>query len=553
MMSARRETAAQALVQTLVANDVDTDFCVPGESYLAVLDALVDSDIKVVVCRQEGGAANMADAYGKLTGKPGICMVTRGPGATNASIGIHTAFQDSTPVILFVGQVDGEMEEREAFQEIDYRRMFGPMSKWTAQIDRPARMREFVSRAFHTALSGRQGPVVLALPEHVLMAESDVLSEAQTPAAATPAQAHPGMDDIDRLRSLLAGAERPLVILGGGGWNAEACSDIKAFVEQNALPVGCAFRCQDRLENRHPAYIGDVGIGIHPYLAEAITSSDLVLAIGPRLGEMTTGGYTLLAPPKPKQPLVHVLPDPEEIGRVYQPTLGVLSGMAEFAAAARAMNPIPSPPWGARTRELRARYEATIPTRETVMHAAQDSKGVDMTSVVRTIEALVPEDTIITNGAGNYAGWVHKFYRFGPYRTQLAPTSGAMGYGVPAAVAAKIAAPERTVVSFNGDGCFMMNGQELATAVQYGASPIFIVVNNGMYGTIRMHQEREFPGRISATTLRNPDFAALAEAYGAQGETVLETKDFEAAFKRALTCTQTRGRPALIEVRTDPN
>ena len=538
-MTASARTGAQSLVDTLKIHGVDTVFCVPGESYLAVLDALLDTDIKVVVCRQEGGAANMADAYAKLTGKPGICMVTRGPGATNASIGIHTAFQDSTPVILFVGQVDRAMEEREAFQEIDFRRMFGPLTKWTAQVERADRMQEFVTRAFQTAMSGRQGPVVLALPEDMLTDDAGPQCDI---APFTTVQASPGAGDMHAFRARLAKAERPIVILGGGGWTQQACQDIRQFLEANRLPAGCAFRCQDRLENRHPAYVGDVGIAIHPYLADAIQSADLVIAIGPRLGEMTTGGYTLLSPPRPKQDLIHVLPDPEELGRVYQPALAILSGMAEFAAAAARMEPIADARWASHGAALRAQYEASLVP-------PQRGLTVDLAEIVRIVEANVPEDTIITNGAGNYAGWVHKFYRFGPYRTQLAPTSGAMGYGVPAAVAAKIAAPHRTVVSFSGDGCFLMNGQELATAVQYGAAAIFIVVNNGMYGTIRMHQEREFPGRVSATALTNPDFAALARAYGAHGEFVDRTDAFEPALRRAMAS----GRPALIEVKTDPD
>jgi acetolactate synthase-1/2/3 large subunit len=535
----KTRTAAQILVDALKVHGVDTAFCVPGESYLAVLDALYDARerIKLIVARQDGGAGYMAEAYGKLTGKPGICFVTRGPGATNASIAVHTAFQDSTPMILFVGQVGSDFVEREAFQEIDYRRMFGQMTKWVASIDRADRVPELLSHAFHCAMSGRKGPVVLALPE-------DMLVETAAVADTGPykeVQAHPGAADIARLRSVLAAAERPLVIPGGSGWDARACADFRRFVEANDLPVGCAFRFQDVFDNRHANYAGDVGIGINPKLAARVREADLVLAIGPRLGEMTTSGYTLLVPPRPTQKLVHVHAGAEELGRVYQGELLINSGMPQIAAALAAMEPVDATRWRDWTRAANADYREWIGRRE-------NPGAVQMWDIVDFLGRRLPEDAILANGAGNFSGWFHRFYRHARFRTQVAPTSGAMGYGTPAGVACKVAAPGRMVLSINGDGDFLMNGQELATAIQYDAAVIFIVVNNGMYGTIRMHQEREYPGRVYATDLRNPDFAAYARAFGAHGETVEETGQFAPAFERCVAA----GRPALIEVRIDP-
>jgi len=531
-------SGGRTLVDQLRIHGADMAFCVPGESYLDVLDALHDAreEIRLIVCRQEGGAAFMAEAYGKLTGRPGICFVTRGPGATNASIGVHTAFQDSTPMILFIGQVGGDVVEREAFQEIDYRRMFGPMAKWVAQIDRAERIPEFLSRAFHVAVSGRPGPVVLALPEDMLL--SRVMVE-DAPRYAR-VKAHPGNEDVAQLRSMLAAAARPLVILGGGDWNATACADIRRFIEANNLPAACSFRRQDLLDNRHPNYCGDVGIGIAPALAERIRAADLILAIGPRLGEMTSSGYTLFDVPVPKQRLIHVHTGAEELGRVYRAELMINSGMPEFAAQAAALAPVDASRWQQWTQDAREGYLANL------RHGPMPGP-VDLGEIMAFLRDTLPEGTIVTNGAGNYAGWVHRFYQYTGFRTQLAPTSGAMGYGVPSAIAAKAVHPDRTVISFSGDGCFLMNGQELATAAQYRLPVVFIVVNNGMYGTIRMHQEREYPERVHGTTLQNPDFAALARAYGLHGETVERTADFEPALRRA----QASGTAALIEIRID--
>ncbi|MBL8378965.1 MAG: thiamine pyrophosphate-binding protein [Burkholderiales bacterium] len=535
-------TGGEILVDQLKIHGVRHAFCVPGESYLAVLDALYGAReaIELIVARQDGGAAFMAGAYGKMTGKPGICFVTRGPGATNASIAVHTAFQDSDPMILFVGQVASDQVEREAFQEMDYRRMFGQMAKWVAQIDRADRIPEYVSHAFHTAVSGRPGPVVLALPE-------DMLTAMATVADVRPykvVQASPNAADMGRLMDLLAGAERPLVILGGAGWNAQGIADLRAFVEAWDLPVGCSFRFQDLYDNRLPNYVGDIGIGINPALAARVKGADLVLAIGARLGEMTTSGYTLLTPPVTTQTLVHVHNDPDELGRVYQGELLIASGMNEFAAAARALGRPASVRYAGATRTARADYENW----QGSAYKGMPGK-VDLREVIRVMEAVLPEDTVFTNGAGNFSGWLHRFHRYTGLRTQLAPTAGSMGYGVPAGVAAKVADRARTVVSFNGDGCYMMNGQELATAVHHKLGVIFVIVNNGMYGTIRMHQERDYPERVHGTAFTNPDFAALARAYGAHGETVTETDQFQGALERSVAS----GKPAVIEVVIDPN
>ena len=545
-MTQPSRTGGQILVDALKIHGVDTAFGVPGESYLDVLDALHDSSIRFIINRQEGGAAFMAEAYGKMTGKPGICFVTRGPGATNASIGVHTAHQDSTPMILFIGQVGNDFVDREAFQEIDYRRMFGQMAKWVAQIDRAERIPEYLARAFQIASSGRPGPVVLALPEDMLTSLAEVADTGRY----TPVQASPAAAQIAQVRTMLAGAKRPLLLLGGGGWNAQACADLQAFAEANALPVACAFRFQDLLDNAHPNYVGDVGIGINPKLAARVREADVVLAIGPRLGEMTTGGYALISAPLPKQRLVHVHADAEELGSVYQAELMINSGMPQVAAMLAAMAPVDSSAWRGSVAEAKAEllaYQQCPPI-------FQDGKApLDLWQVVQQIRASVPADTIVTNGAGNYATWAHRFYRYGGMRTQLAPTSGAMGYGVPAGVAAKIIAPERTVITFAGDGEYMMNGQELATAVQYKAGVVIIVFNNGMFGTIRMHQELHYPGRVSGTQLHNPDFAALAVAYGAHGEVVNTTAEFGPALQRALAHANGKQLPALIELRYDGN
>jgi acetolactate synthase-1/2/3 large subunit len=546
----QRRTGGRVLVDQLAIQGVQRLFCVPGESYLAALDALHDTpEIALTVCRQEGGAAMMADAHAKLTGKPGVCFVTRGPGATNASSGVHVAFQDSTPLVLLIGQVGRSMRDREAFQEIDFRRMYGELAKWVAEVDDPARLPEYLSRAFHTAQQGRPGPVVLALPE-------DVLSETVATADARPvrpAVGHPGTDEMAELRDRLGRAERPLAVLGGGGWSAQAKADFEAFAEASDLPVACAFRCQDYFDNAHACYAGDVGLGVNPALARRVREADLLLVVGARMGEATSSGYSLLGVPTPTQTLLHVHPGAEELGRVYQPTLAIQAATPGFAAAARALEPIEHPPYTGAREAARQDYLAW-----TTPPASQPSTGtadanhtptgtVDMAQAIAELRDRLPADAVICNGAGNYAAWVHRYYRYRRYRSQLAPTSGSMGYGVPAAVAAKLAAPDRPVIAFAGDGCFQMTGQELGTAVQYGAAILVIVVNNASYGTIRMHQERHYPNRVTGTDLHNPDFAALARAYGAHGERVDEQAALLPAVERALAASG----PALIELRTD--
>jgi acetolactate synthase-1/2/3 large subunit len=535
-----KRSGGQILVEQLRLHGVDTMFGVPGESFLAVLDALHDhtNHMKFVICRQEGGAAMMADAYGKTTGRPGICMVTRGPGATNASAGVHVAYQDSTPMILFIGQVGRDMMEREAFQEIDYRRMFGQMAKWVAEIDDAARIPEFIARAFSVAMSGRRGPVVLALPEDML---TDVV-ECLDGRPVQPAEAHPGPQQMAQLKSMLRAAERPFMIVGGSGWNETVRGQVQAWAEASNIPVGAVFRRQDYLDNDWPGYAGDVGIGINPKLQQRIKDADLLLVMGSKLGEMATGGYTMIDIPVPAQKIVHVHAGAEELNRVYSADLPIHASNAAFAAALAAMGPVRGKGDGAAAvKQARADYEAW-------QKPAVSPGPVQMGEIIAWLDTNLPEDAVFTNGAGNYATWVHRFHRYRRHSNQLAPTSGSMGYGVPAAVAAKIINPQRTVVAFAGDGCFMMTGQEFATAIQYGANIVVIVVNNGMYGTIRMHQEREYPERVSGTTLVNPDFAALARAYGGHGETVERTADFADAFRRA----QAAGKPAIIEIRLDP-
>jgi len=537
--SSNVRTGGQILVDCLRLHGVDTVFCVPGESYLATLDAFhdVQDKIDLVVCRQEGGVTNMADAWGKMTGKPGIAFVTRGPGATNASVGIHTAHQDSTPLILFVGQIARDMAEREAFQEVDYRRMFGEMTKWVAQIDSAARIPEMVSRAFHVATSGRPGPVVLALPEDMQTERAD--TEDGQPYRS--AQANPGATDMDKFRDMLASAKKPMVLAGGGGWSAEACADLAAFAEANRLPVATAFRRQDLMDNRHPNFAGVVGLGINPKLKDRLDDTDLLIVLGPQLGEIVTGGYTYFTFPKPKQTMIHISAGVDELGKVYQADLGINAGMAEFCAAAKAMTPVDAS-WAGEAETAHADYMA--------FSTPPDMPGdVNYSEIVGWLSDNLPDDAVITNGAGNYTVWVHRFFRCKQYGTQLAPQSGAMGYGVPSGVAAGVRHRDRVVVSFSGDGCFQMNGQEIGTAVQQGVKTIFIVVNNGMYGTIRMHQETHYPKRKSGTDLHNPDFAALARAYGAHGETVTKTADFEAAFER---CRAAEG-PSLIELVIEPD
>jgi acetolactate synthase-1/2/3 large subunit len=540
-------TGARILVDQLLIQGVNHVFCVPGESFIAVLDALYDTRemIKLIVTRHESGATFMADAYAKLTGQPGVAFVTRGPGATNASIGIHTAFQDSTPLILFIGQVGNDVAEREAFQEIDYRRMFGTMTKWVAQIDRADRVPEFVARAFQTATSGRPGPVVLALPEDMQPQQADVADAL----CHQPVQAAPTDTQMAALRRLLGRAQRPLVIVGGAGWTDAACDNLKRFAAANYLPVACAFRAQDVFDNRHPNYIGDAGIGINPKLAQRIREADLVLAFGPRMGEATTSGYTLLEAPVPQQALVHVHTDAEELGRVYQPTLAINAGMPQLAARLAMTLPIEEPAWRGTVEAARAEYEAWQQRPAVYAHAQPQ---LDLWEVIQILQRGLPEDTIVCNGAGNFSVWAHRFWRYPGLRTQLAPTAGSMGYGVPAAIAAKLAAPERCVVAFAGDGDFLMTAQELATAMHYGAAVLILVFNNAMYGTIRMHQEREFPARAHGTQLTNPDFARFAESFGAFGASVGTTDEFAQALARALAAMREQRVPALVELRTDP-
>jgi len=531
-------TGGQQVVEALLAQGTDTVFCVPGESYLDVLNALYAEQqaLRVIACRHEGAAAFMAEAHGKLTGRPGICMVTRGPGATNAGIGVHTAFQDSTPMILLIGQVGRDMLEREAFQEIDYRRMFGTFAKWVAQIDDVSRVAEYMARAFSVAMSGRPGPVVLALPEDML---TDSAFPRRVPKVEIP-QPHPAPEAMARLRECLAQARKPLMILGGPGWTGAGLRDIERFAAQNGLPVACAFRRQDLFDNRGAHYVGEVGIGLNPELAQAVRDADLLIAVGTRLGEIVTSGYTLLEVPVPQQRLVHVLPCAEELGRVYQPELKVLAGMDAFAEAAARLAPVDASAWRGWLHELHARYTRYV-------SPMPREARLDPARVILALRDKLEPDAILTNGAGNYSAWAHRYYQFSRPRSQLAPTSGAMGYGVPAGIAANLATG-RVAFTIAGDGDFLMTGQELATASQHGGKSIIVLLNNGMFGTIRMHQEREYPERTSGTALRNPDFCGLARAYGYAAERVTETAQFEAALLRALAADT----GTLIEIPLDP-
>lgn len=549
-------TGGQLIAAQLARHGVDRVYCVPGESYLALLDGLYDwrDQLRVVACRQEGGAAFAAEAHGKLTGQPGVCMVTRGPGATNASIGVHVAAQDSTPMVLLVGQVPRAFRGREAFQELDVPAVFGPVAKWAANVDEAARVPELLRRAFHTAVSGRPGPVVLALPEDV-QTESAVVEDGTPAAPITPA---PSALDMERLRTLLGRARRPLLLVGGGGWTATGSADLRAFAEAHQLPVAVSFRSQDVIDNRSPSYVGHLGIGPDPALAARVRDADLLIVAGARLDEISTGGYELLPPPRPGPRLVHAFPDPGELGQLYETEVALVASPTPFAAAARRMPAATDPLWSSWTTAARADYlrtsdpaaPAAQPTTSNANEASDDGndKYVDLRAVVGHLRERLPEDAIVTNGAGNFAIWLHRFYRYTTYRTQLAPAAGAMGYAVPAALAAKLAHPHRTVVAVCGDGDFLMTGQELATAVAQRAGIVVLVVDNGRYGTIRTHQERHYPGRPIATELVNPDFAAYARAFGAHGETVERTADFPAAFDRALTADG----PAVVSLRTDP-
>ena len=536
--SSNMRTGGQILVDQLRIHNVDTAFCVPGESYLAALDALHDvPEIRLLTCRHEANAANMAEAYGKLTGRPGICFVTRGPGACHAVVGLHTAFQDSSPLILFVGQVGREMMEREAFQEMDFRRFFGQVSKWSAEIQDPGRIPELVSQAFHVATSGRPGPVMLSLPEDMLRELSGV-GDARTYRAV---QAHPGPGDMEQLRTMLVAAKQPVMMLGGGTWTPKAVADIATFAEANGLPVCCSFRNQDRFDNHHDNYIGEVGIGSNPALIARLSETDLLLAVGPRLGEQSTQGYSLLDIPAPQQPMVHVYPDPEELGRVYRAELPINAGMAAFAAAATSMVPVDSTAWAGELAQARQDYLAYIEIQPTL-------GDLDLADVLRVLRQRLPKDALVANDAGNFAGWAHRYLPFSTYPSQVGPSNGAMGYGVPAALTAALAFPERTTICFVGDGGFLMASNELATALQYDLKPIYLVINNGMFGTIRMHQERDYPGREVATALRNPDFAAYAKSFGAYGEIIERSENFAPALDRALAA----GKVAVLELRINP-
>ncbi|MEM8540103.1 MAG: thiamine pyrophosphate-binding protein [Pseudomonadota bacterium] len=520
---------------------VDKVFCVPGESFLDLLDGLYDhaESMQTIVCRHEGGASNMADAYAKMTGKPGICAVTRGPGATNAANGVHTAFQDSTPMILLIGQVSRKMEEREAFQEMDYRRVFGQMAKWVAQIEDTSRIPEYISRAWKIAQSGRPGPVVLALPEDVLSEKA----EAQDLRPAIIANPSPAPKAIEQFEAMLKNAKRPIMMVGGPGWSAQCCAKAMDIAERMSLPVVTSFRCQDYVDNDHPNYVGVVGIATSPKLFKRIAQDvDLLIVVGSRLGEMTTNGYSLIDIPNPQMTLVHVHAGADEIGHVYNPDLGIVASASNFFDALSAIETMKPDEdrMGWITDQRRDYVAFRVPTRA--------PGGVNMAQIITHITDTMPKETVLTNGAGNYTAWAHRFHKHCAYRTQVAPTSGSMGYAVPAAIAAKLAAPDQPVICLAGDGCFMMTSQELATAKQYDLNIIFLIVNNAMLGTIRMHQERNYPKRPIATQLANPDFVAYAASFGIAGERVERTEDFAAALNRANSVAGSY----LIELIVDP-
>ena len=533
-MEIQMRHGGQILIDQLKIQGVDRVFCIPGESYLPALDGLYESGIQTIVGRQEGGVAMMAEASGKLTGRPGIAFVTRGPGATNASAGVHIAFQDSTPMILFVGQIDSSQRDREAFQEVDYKKMFSPLAKWVAEIDSIERIPEYISRAFSVALSGRPGPVVISLPEDTLFAKANV---ADAPTVKLPKQMVSDQDVVDTINKL-KDATNPFIIVGGSGWSSEAAKNLGKFAESLGIPVGTSFRCQDYLDNRHPNYVGDVGIAINPYLLTRIKMADCILVLNARLGEMTTGGYTMFDIPKTKPFLIHIHPDPNELGSVYQPDIGLVCNSAEFVKKAASLS---------------KEYQNKSPTKERASYKDWQKPlttpgKVKMEVIIKKLSNTLPEETIITNGAGNYNGWLHRYFTYKGWRTQIGSTSGSMGYGLPAAVAAKIQYPNKEVICLSGDGCFQMTMQEFGTACQYGLNIIVIISNNSVYGTIKMHQEREFPGRPSGTTMVNPNFAELAKSYGGYGEVVFSTDQFSDALERA----RQSNRPAILDLRTDP-
>ena len=540
--TAEPRNGGRLIVESLRRHGVDRVYCVPGESYLEVLDALHDTpEIELVVAKHEGGAANMAEADGKLTGRPGICMVTRGPGATHASIGVHIAQQDSTPMILFVGQIARSHVGREAFQEVDYQAMFGGLAKWVVEITDAARVPEIMARAFHTAVSGRPGPVVVSLPEDMLVDKAAV-----PVCAATPMQPVAMAEETTRqIVEALSAAKKPMLLIGGPDWSDKAVQDLSAFAKAWDLPVACAFRRQDVLDNRDPQFVGHLSLGMNPALAARVRDADLLIALGTRLGDIVTDAYTLLQPPKLPQKLIHIHAEANELGRVYQADIAVPVSAGDALASLAAHKPAAEPAWG----EWRKAARQDLDAFRAMANAPLPAEGyVDMTPVVRHLNDVLPDDSILTNGAGNYSVWLHRFYEYRHPRTQLAPTCGAMGYGLPAAVAASLRRPESTVVCFAGDGCFLMYPQEIVTAVEYGAKFVVLVVNNGMYGTIRMHQEREHPGRVSGTRLKGPDYVAMAKSCGGYGELVERTGDFAAAFERAAAS----GTVALLELRVDP-
>ncbi len=535
-MRAQPRTGGQILVRQLELNGADLAFCLPGESFLPVLDALHGSSIRLVSCRHEQGAANAAEAYGKLTGRPGICIVTRGPGATQAAVGVHTAKQDSTPMVLLVGQVPRPFRGREAWQEIDYAETFSGIAKAAWEVDAAERIPEHVARAYETALSGRPGPVVLSLPEDVLAEECDAADSVRVEIGTI----EPRAEDLDRLRTLLAASERPLAVVGEGGWTAHVGADVLGFCEASELPIACAFRCQDFVDNRSSSYAGVLGVAMDDRLAARLADADLVLAIGGRLGEVPTRRYTLLEVPDPRQVLIHVHPDPTELGSVYEPDLRIAASLPAFAAALGELGPL-EPRWSEWTRAARIDYEANL------RHEPMEGP-VDLGEVMAFLRGRLPGDAVQTCGAGNFTVWAHRFAEFTQFGTQACPRSGSMGYGLAAAIAAKLVHPDRLALCFTGDGDFVMSSPEFATAVQYELPIVVLLVNNGMYATIRMHQERQYPGRVIGTDLENPDFPALAEAYGGYGERVERTAGFEAAFERALAS----GKPAVLELPVDP-
>lgn len=534
-------TGGQLLVDCLLALGVDTGFCVPGESYLAVLDALYDvkDAFELITCRNEGGAGFMAEAYGKLKAKPAACFVTRGPGGCNASIGIHTALQDSTPLLLFIGQVSRDQLGREAFQEVNYREMFKPLAKWITEIDDARRIPEILQRAYQIATAGRPGPVVIALPEDML---TDVVAKSSLLTIPTRFDAPLPLLAKEEIRVELAKAKQPLFIVGGGGWTENAREALTQFANDWSLPVVASFRRQDVFNNLHPNYIGELGTSVSPQLAKRVEEADLLIVIGSRLSEMTTNGYTLVTSPTPQQTLIHLHPDEAEINKVFAAKVGVAVSVNEAAFGLAEIKPksdsIAWQPW---LSKAQAEYEANLASAKVI-------GDVDMFAVMQTVNQLAPKDAIYTNGAGNYTGWLHRFHRYSVYPSQLAPTSGAMGYGLPAAIGAAVTEPDRTAICFAGDGCFMMNAQELATIARHQLKLIILLINNGVYGTIRMHQEKHYPDRKIATRLENPDFVAYAKSFGLEGVRVEKTAEFEAAFTNALASENT----TLIEIIVDP-